>query len=313
MEKFKNELSVKGDIHYLIAFKSDLNKIGYNLSVASGEKNTATHVVTYKHGVYGFYNHAGIGNSTILALPQDWQKALELAAEVEEVGPEFKNGDYVVYINKTGCRMSAKEGAIAIVNENREYLDVKWICYKSVGQHDGGYHHDDFRLATHEEIEAYLIEEAKNKGFVVGGEFYDQENRAHSITGYKLITSKKGGSTSCEIHFASHGIHLALKYGIAFAVPVDLCTLKAKNPTIQVNGYKAKFEDWGLNFNGCAKIHKEAFIEAQEFITKVNSLSNVYGEHLMNRTVTSIKIGKGEFTPQQIEEIVKHYQEKEAK
>jgi hypothetical protein len=33
----------------------------------------------------------------------------------------------------------------------------------------------------------------------------------------------------------------------------------------------------------------------------------------MNRTVTSIKIGKGEFSPAQIEEIVKYYQEKEGK
>jgi hypothetical protein len=313
MKKFKNALSVSGSINHLEAFKKDLLNLGYKEDTDPGfdlnNRNKYCNINRSANGgpgngEFGFYCFKW-SCRTHLDLPQDWQKALDLAAEVEK--PEFKSGDYVVFINKSGCRITAEIGALALVNENRDYLDVKWLCSKACSQHDGGYYHEDFRLATHEEIEATLIEEAKKKGFVVGAKIKTGKGYPESgtIEGFQLITTANGSGLTMDF-FVKNGIHLAVKFNGVCLIPVEQCIL-TNIPIIKVNGYEAKFEDWGLDFNGCAKINKDAFIEAQDFITKVNSLS------MMNRTVTSIKIGKGEFSPAQIEEIVKYYQEKEGK
>jgi hypothetical protein len=295
MNKFKNKLAVRGSIHHLNALVEDLKKIGYAAHSITGDPHwltKPTHLITnYEGGEYGFHNHSGNKQNITLTLPQDWQKALELAAEVEEIKPEFKNGDWV-FVKRWHFNADLQP-QIGQYNQYNQVPPNHGIdLFKTQPRYHGvwWFKEEDFRHATKEEIEAHLIKEAENKGFVPGA----------------ICRSKEFGTLRSPIKELFFDKILCVRFKDGGWDRINDIEPIA-HPTITINGYDAKFESWGLNFNNCAKINKEAFIEAQDFITKVGGMS------MSNRTVTSIKIGKGEFTPQQIEEIVKYYQDKEAK
>lgn len=74
----------------------------------------------------------------------------------------------------------------------------------------------------------------------------------------------------------------------------------AQYPQIEVNGYKGEFFDDYVKF-GCAKIEKA-------YILKINDiLSNTYWKRSDYKTITSITIGKGTFTEEQIKLIAEYY------
>lgn len=94
MKNFKNKLSVKGSRSLLKAFAEELDKLGYKKDKMSGDINwllTPTAIIcNYDKARYGFHNHDGISEQRIYVnLPQDWNKGLELAAEIEEEIPEY--------------------------------------------------------------------------------------------------------------------------------------------------------------------------------------------------------------------------------
>jgi hypothetical protein len=74
---------------------------------------------------------------------------------------------------------------------------------------------------------------------------------------------------------------------------------KVEKPDIVVNGYKGEFLDWGVKF-GCAEIGKEVFIDISRLIDRI---------YPGNKSITSVKIGKGDFSVEQIIEIAEHFKE----
>lgn len=76
---------------------------------------------------------------------------------------------------------------------------------------------------------------------------------------------------------------------------------KDSTPEIEINGYKAEFKEWGLDFNnGCATINKKCFIDLYDFFSD-KSYTN------QNKSITSVTIGRGTFTTDQIKQIVDYY------
>lgn len=101
-----------------------------------------------------------------------------------------------------------------------------------------------------------------------------------------------------------------------FNIPEEIVTkwesvYKEEIPQITINGYKGEFFDWGVSFNnGCAKISKEAFIEFYR-ISKMFDKEDCLIHDNSNRNLTSVTIGKGTFSKEQIKEIAEYYLNKE--
>lgn len=72
-----------------------------------------------------------------------------------------------------------------------------------------------------------------------------------------------------------------------------------QTPDIKINSYKAEFFENYVKF-GCAEISKEVFIDLHTCREYKNT----------NRDVEKVTIGKGEFTKEQIKEIVEYYKNK---
>jgi hypothetical protein len=105
-----------------------------------------------------------------------------------------------------------------------------------------------------------------------------------SATGYYLKHTK--GESHCN--------------GIRLATPEEIKeATKPKFPDITINGYKAEFFPDYIKF-GCAKISKEVFID----LDSINEYKNT------NRDIKKVTIGRGEFTKEQIKEIVEYYKNK---
>lgn len=93
MKKFKNKIAVKGSKSLLKAFEEELLELGY-ISNEQWNRNyrdnkVIDHIVSNLSGK-GYEYHSSKGNAQICYnLPQDWDRALELAAEVETEIPEY--------------------------------------------------------------------------------------------------------------------------------------------------------------------------------------------------------------------------------
>lgn len=86
--KFKNAISVKGTKEELIAFAEKLEKLDYDSVNISGNIDwidDANHLITYRgRGEYDFHNHSGGSKGLKFNLPEDEEKALAAASELEE-------------------------------------------------------------------------------------------------------------------------------------------------------------------------------------------------------------------------------------
>ena len=93
MKNFKNRFGVRGSVPLIKAFKSEVEQLGWkyddNFTNWEDLDNRAPNPLLY----FCVDNHSSMkknhfslssSNSNVLTLPQDWNKALELAAEVEE-------------------------------------------------------------------------------------------------------------------------------------------------------------------------------------------------------------------------------------
>tara|TARA_R110000850_G_scaffold34024_2_gene92269 strand:- start:8611 stop:9675 length:1065 start_codon:yes stop_codon:yes gene_type:complete len=94
MKKFKNKLTVKGSRSLLKAFAEELDKLGYQKDRMSGDIDWIlgpnSILCNYDTARYGFHNHDSISELRIyVKLPQDWDRGLKLAAEIEEEVPEY--------------------------------------------------------------------------------------------------------------------------------------------------------------------------------------------------------------------------------
>lgn len=306
--KYKNSIEIKGERHHLASFSKDLERLGYKQGCPMTDQSQIIAInpskdnnSIIKNGEYAFYVIAS-PRDKYFTLPDQWSEALKAAAEIEE---DFKENDWVVSLVTTasGCFVFGKIYQVRSCNDH----DVS-IKKDSNGHTDNGGSKNLFRKATEEEIKNHLIEEAKEKGFVVGGKFLSQyASDSKEIKGFALIINDENhttGSSATASYFRTHGVHLAAEFGESQLLPLGMIRPVPSHPSITINGYEAKFEDWGLNFNdGCAKIDKQT-IECISW-----AIDRGLGQG--NKGITSVKIGKGEFTVEQIIKIAEYYANKE--
>jgi hypothetical protein len=142
-KKFKNKFAVTGSKHLLKAFAEELEEIGYTRSDRSHGMSTYLEVNWHKSGgeMNGKYSFSSSTNNVYYVLPQDYNKALELAKEVEEVIPE-----YVKCVVQWGWnKVDFQKGTIYKTSEQPK--DITW---------EEVFHSypDDFIPTTKEEYEA---------------------------------------------------------------------------------------------------------------------------------------------------------------
>lgn len=111
-------------------------------------------------------------------------------------------GQILYYTKNTNC---ARIGALAVYEGDRgRYIDVRWLRnHLSCTQMDGGYHLDDFRLATPGEIDAHELEltqaveafvaaKAAAPRFAIGDYVYSVSNPSHKRFPYKVLDIYNG-------------------------------------------------------------------------------------------------------------------------
>ena len=111
-------------------------------------------------------------------------------------------GQILYYLKNTNC---ARLGALAVYEgDDGRYITVRWLRnHLSCTQMNGGYHLDDFRLATQAEIEAHLtglaaaVEEATSAvaaapRFTIGDYVYAADNPGHIRFPYKVLDVYNG-------------------------------------------------------------------------------------------------------------------------
>lgn len=196
--------------------------------------------------------------------------AIRLASEKEEEKFNLKAGDYYVFIP------DEKERIVKIVENEEHANNLNYLLSKKDSQ---------YKVATPQEIEAYLLKEAEKKGFVKGARAKNRFNQSHTIQ---------------SVFYSNGEIGYVHSFGECRDI-IDQCAeIIPSCPQIVINGHEAKFEDWGLDFNnGCAKIDKELFIRANDLINE--------GMLKGNKEITMITYGTGEFTAKEISLIAKHY------
>jgi hypothetical protein len=230
--------------------------------------------------------------------------ALKALALKEKEEKEFNVGDWVAYM-ESGWQevMKSKYNVVDNVYKIKE-LNDGYIYVEGYGERSNA-ERTNFRKATEEEIKTHLISEAEKKGFVKGASVVSIAlGGSASIIGnvflYRDIAkffpnarTSYYGEDKKDAICVNYSCHRGWDF-------LDKVKLLPSAPQIEINGYKAEFKTWGISFNnGCAKISKEVFIQLAK------SCNGAVNDD--NRTLESVKIGKGEFSRDQIKEIANHF------
>jgi hypothetical protein len=214
MKKFKNSLNIAGSSALLSALRNELITIGYkDITEEHGFKAPFKGLTTYTNNkccLRGNYNSTyGDSNPIELTLPQDWDKAIQLASEVEEEVPEYVKV-IAAYNGSSGWWIP---GDIYKVN-SWKLTEGKGLhaTFTQINNRTNGWSEDSFNTyntwkkyfipATKKEFDAQelefkkkeLIEEAKRRGYKEG---------------IKIILIRgKVGQTSCSTggNFKYHNI-----------------------------------------------------------------------------------------------------------
>lgn len=122
MKKFKNSLNVRGSQSLLKAFIEEIEKIGYLHNTSNDIPESIESVVTYNLGQYNLMNHIdnyyGSKNVQIIDLPQDWNKALELAKELEKQEPDLYTDEDLVYLDGKKEELFIGDNYYSVQKEN---------------------------------------------------------------------------------------------------------------------------------------------------------------------------------------------------
>jgi hypothetical protein len=215
---------------------------------------------------------------------------LKLSAKEEE----FKVGDYVFILDKHDSKYNNGEVVkVARMSDlHKVYNSQFYWLYTDTGGNDIVLSKNT-RKATKEEIESHLIKEAEKKGFVKGAKV---KGTAYLGGKFSATIDKVTISFGTEYLFQLWRNNTSEFWGIKNLSDAELIP---SHPSITINGYKAEFKESLVKF-GCAEIDTEIF-------RILNDAFNVRKNLGGNKSVTSVKIGNGEFTVKQIEEIAKHY------
>lgn len=167
-------------------------------------------------------------------------------------------------------------------------------------------------LATNEEIEKHLIQEAEKKGFVKGARVIASQSKdlvvyySTNKSWNKLMLHGETEIIGCRL--IDNELLFQVKKSTDYVwYKIQALQLLPSCPQITINGYKAEFKEWGLDFNnGSTKIAKELFID----LAKFNGISTKSDYRESNKHITSVAIGSGTFRVDQIQEIAKYYETK---
>lgn len=247
---------------------------------------------------------------------EDLKKQLEAAkiaaenakAEVEKLNEvikksefNFKVGDYVVH---TSTHYLYKISKI-----RQDYNNLQMEGYETVWV-PSQYH----RKATNQEIEKYLLDKAAKDGWVVGANI----KRTH--ISYKDMVKK---IDRLSVYFGEYSIHttsgltgqywdevkspfVVAHWDNISSAPINrfLELVKEEPITITVNGtiYTAEIIGNLAKF-GCAEITRKQIEKSLELLS--NTTLSISG----NRKIESVQIGKGIFTKELLEKLVKKFNE----
>jgi hypothetical protein len=225
-------------------------------------------------------------------------KALALKEKEEK---EFKVGDWVIIIDysaDTSCptHTNGDTGIIKSINKVDAKVEVAGKGTANYGDYAGSSFGKRFRKATEKEIKTHLISEAEKKGFVKGAK--TDSGIIESLSIYKNL-GPADRSNRTHKYAAIHGENFIVATGEWFCLPIEELKLLPSTPSIEKCGYKGEFEEVCLNFNNCARFDKQLFIDLSKIFKYKYSNSN--------REIISIKIGKADFTAQEVIEIANHF------
>jgi hypothetical protein len=221
---------------------------------------------------------------------------LKLSAKEEE----FKVGDYVFILDKHDSKYNNGEVVkVARMSDlHKVYNSQFYWLYTDTGGNDIVLSKNT-RKATKEEIESHLIKEAEKKGFVKGAKV---KGTAYLGGKFSATIDKVTISFGTEYLFQLWRNNTSEFWGIKNLSDAELIP---SHPSITINGYKAEFKEWGLDFNnGCAKIDKDFFIQISKYFN--HGIEQGTG----NKPLTAVIFGSGEFTIKQINEIANYYKSK---
>lgn len=236
---------------------------------------------------HSYFNYnVAVAKCTINALRKGG--VLDLWFEPVYEFPNYKIGDWVLTSkNAGGC------GSFIDPVSDR-ILQITKIDLEDLPNYGGRYYfgkertvgQEIVRLATQEEVNNTLIEEAKKRypeGTVVKSAL--SGNKTIILSHDKIFVDSKSNINNDYCGFLYHNGKWA--------------EIIETTPNITINGYKAEFFNNYVKF-GCAEINKEMFFD----------LYACRGYPHNNRKIESITIGGGTFTKEQIKAIVEYYENK---
>ena len=163
---------------------------------------------------------------------------------------EFKVGDWVTW---------SSGGTGRIVNHCKSFADSWSLDVKGDLEQYNSCSESGFRLATPEEIEKTLVEEAIKRGFKRGVKT-KKHFPEYSDTYINCISTMNHS----EANYESGKDALRMGGGIIYHKG-KWAEILPSYPQIEINGYKGEFFDWGVKF-GCQKYEKEFVIKLAECI-----------------------------------------------
>lgn len=238
MANFKNTIEVRcEDIILLEAVEKKVIELGYEI-VSSNNGWKSIYLLT--GGIYQFGAPNALFNAIVLNIPSQWNEFVRLASEKEE---KFKVGDWVV------CKEYPKEyiGVIHKIEDGKIY-------YK--GKDDKS----NVRLATPQEIEAYLIAEAEKKGFVKGAKVI-RYKKEFKDTFYNTVEKKffdTSGLTDTriieELRILNSKVFAKVSKTTDYIlVDIEALRLLSSCPQIKVGSYEVEFFEDHIMV-GCTKV-----------------------------------------------------------
>ena len=235
MKKFKNKFAVTGKPSLLKAFAEELIALEYKRNSIFGKYQPDCSFIINNFGgqgkeVFG-YNQQEKCNP-VYTLPQDWDKALAKAAEVEEEIPEYVEVTINYFGYKKGdiCKVIEKEedGDIIVYNPNRISYSryTPNVCYvikntKPSTKEAYDKQQEEFKMKE-------LLEEANKRHKKLIEAMYEPEEEFIEIAGYTAKFEDGKVSIGCykditlkDLKAMKKAIKVASKFGKDFTITED--------------------------------------------------------------------------------------------
>ena len=304
-KKFKNKLAIKGDLVLLEAIAKKLELIGRKFRHNIDWISNPTYILldSPKERSCNWSNHTG--GYTVYTLPQDWDKVLELAAEVEEEELKLEVGKWYRYTDSLFM--------FRYISGSIEESSINYSAgFNTEGNWMGESYFKPFmsdykliRLATNDEIKEALVKELHNR-YKVGDYFISPDdnnqkrvfkpyNRQANNTFYynmETDTLRSENGVFTYNHFCSNP---------HFYKEGKWVELTSRQPDIKLGEYQVEFNSDSINV-GCNNIHVDHLNELYESLIQYNVVNASH--------IQAIKIRGIDIQLYQIKEIVEYFKNK---